>query len=107
MIKKNRRCFDDEFKARAVKMVVDGKRTAAEVARELNICYVSLLAWIKKHKATHMNLNHVCQCNMSMQAEQKRHLEDELLKTKAERDVYKSVVTSFSEAFKLKQGRLF
>ncbi len=45
--------YSDTFKAEAVKMVVDGSRPIAMVARELSINAGTLGNWVDKHRDTH------------------------------------------------------
>ncbi len=46
-----RRQFTDEFKAGAVRLVVDEGRTIAQVARELDLTPSSLALWVKHARA--------------------------------------------------------
>jgi transposase len=43
--------FSAEFKAEAVKMVIDGSRPIAQVARELNMNPGTLGNWVDRHRA--------------------------------------------------------
>jgi len=51
MEKRKKRNFDAEFKAGAVKLVKEGGKTPAEVARELDIVPSVLGGWIKRADA--------------------------------------------------------
>jgi len=46
-----RRNFTDEFKAGAVRLVLDEGRTAARVARDLDLTASALGGWVKQAKA--------------------------------------------------------
>ena len=46
-----RRQYDPEFRAGAVRIVLETRRPVAEVARELGICEGTLGNWVRKDKA--------------------------------------------------------
>jgi transposase len=48
-----RRKFTPEFKDEAVKMVLDGSRAIAEVAREIHINEGTLGSWVNKYRVAH------------------------------------------------------
>ena len=48
-----RRKFTPEFKDEAVKMVLDGSRAIAEVAREIHINKGTLGNWVNKYRVAH------------------------------------------------------
>jgi transposase len=48
-----RRKFTPEFKDEAVKMVLDGSRAIAEVAREIHINEGTLGNWVSKYRVAH------------------------------------------------------
>lgn len=45
--------FSDEFKAEAVKMVIDGPRPIAQVARELSMNAGTLGNWVDRYRDAH------------------------------------------------------
>ena len=49
--KRARRKFDDEFKAGAVRLVLDEGKTIAEVARDLDLTASALAGWVKQARA--------------------------------------------------------
>ena len=49
--KRARRQFTDEFKAGAVRLVLDDGKTIAEVARDLDLTPSSLAGWVKQARA--------------------------------------------------------
>ena len=49
--KRARRKFDDEFKAGAVRLVLDEGKTVAEVARDLDLTPSALAGWVKQARA--------------------------------------------------------
>ena len=46
--KRPRRSFTDEFKAGAVRLVIDEGRTAAQVARDLDLTPTALRHWVER-----------------------------------------------------------
>lgn len=50
---KNRRKFSPEYRDEAVKMVLDGPRPIAEVARELGLNPGTLGNWVAAHRKKH------------------------------------------------------
>jgi transposase len=46
-----RRQFDDEFKAQAVRLVLDEGKTVASVARDLDLTETALRDWVKRARA--------------------------------------------------------
>jgi len=46
MERRKRRAFTREFKAETVRLVVDGKRTVGEVARDLDLTESALRLWV-------------------------------------------------------------
>ncbi|MEV6868972.1 transposase [Streptosporangium subroseum] len=53
MPKHNQRRFTQEFKDEAVRMVLEGSRTVAEVAREFGIHDTTLGNWVRVYKHQH------------------------------------------------------
>jgi transposase len=49
-----RRNFTAEFKAEAVKMVIESSRPVAEVAREIQVNEGTLGSWVNKYRAEHV-----------------------------------------------------
>lgn len=48
--RRQRRSFTDEFKAEVVKRVLEGHRTAGQIARELDLTETAVRAWVKQHE---------------------------------------------------------
>jgi len=48
MERRKRRAFTKEFKAETVRLVVEGKRSSAEVARELDLTESALRQWVRQ-----------------------------------------------------------
>src|SRR5262249_49999776 len=49
--KRPRRSFTDEFKAGAVRLVLEEGKTVAEVARDLDLTASALASWVKQARA--------------------------------------------------------
>jgi len=52
-VSQRRRKFSPEFKDEAVKMVLDGSRPIAQVARELGIVEQTLRNWVNAYRKVH------------------------------------------------------
>jgi transposase len=52
-MREKRRKYSPEFKAEAVRLVVDTSRPIAEVAREIGVHDGTLGSWVNKHRAEH------------------------------------------------------
>jgi transposase len=50
-----RRQFDDEFKAQAVRLVVDEGKSVSSVARDLDLTETALREWVKRARADRTN----------------------------------------------------
>ena len=50
-----RRQFDDEFKAQAVRLVLDEGKTVGAVARDLDLTETALREWVKRAQADRTN----------------------------------------------------
>ncbi|MEO1171609.1 MAG: transposase [Myxococcota bacterium] len=50
MQKRKRRSFTDEFKAEAVRLVLDEGKTVSEVARDLDLTVSALRTWVNQAK---------------------------------------------------------
>jgi transposase len=50
-----RKSFSPEFKAEAVKMVIEGSRGVADVAREIHIGAETRRNWVNRYRAEHVD----------------------------------------------------
>ena len=50
-----RRQFDDDFKAQAVRLVLDEGKTVGAVARDLDLTETALREWVKRARANRTN----------------------------------------------------
>ena len=49
--RRSRRQFDDDFKAQAVRLVLDEGKTVGSVARDLDLTETALREWVKRARA--------------------------------------------------------
>ncbi len=53
--KRDRRSFSDEFKAGAVRLVLEENKTVAQVARDLDLTASALSGWVRQARADQTN----------------------------------------------------
>ena len=53
--RRSRRQFDDDFKAQAVRLVLDEGKTVGAVARDLDLTETALREWVKRARADRTN----------------------------------------------------
>ena len=53
MVKERRRSFSPEFRAEAVKMVIESSRPVAVVAREIGVNEGTLGNWVNRYRSEH------------------------------------------------------
>lgn len=94
--KKERRTFTKEFKEGAVRLVVEGGRKAAEVARDLGIHENRIYHW-KKQMADSGSDAFPGKGNLGKQDEEIRRLKRELEDIQEERDILKKALAIFSK----------
>jgi transposase len=91
-----RRKYPREFKLEAVRRVVQGPETAAEVARSLNLQPNMLYGWVrqfKKESADAFRGNG----NVTSQDEEMRKLRREVVQLREERDILKKATAFFAK----------
>jgi transposase len=95
-MEKSRRKFSREYKFEAVRRVVDGGETVAEVARAIGIQAQALHGWIRLFKA---ESNEAFRGNgkLTAQDEEIRRLRRELARTQEERDILKKATVFFAK----------
>jgi transposase len=93
--RRTRHRYDKEFKADAVRMVLEGKRSSAELARELGIDRSVLNRWIRELTESGDGAfpGHG---KLSPQDEEIRRLKRELERVTEERDILKKAMGVFS-----------
>lgn len=95
---KQKKQHDQEFKDRAVRLVLDKGKTASEVSRDLGISPNLLSIWkrnyLLKSKGITSNIVHD---DLDSAQKRIRELENELLIAKEERDILKKAVSFFAK----------
>jgi|SRR5712671_4447913 len=91
-----RRQYDKEFKREAVRLVVEGKRRASEVARDLGIGANLLHRWMKNLEEDRDGA-FPGKGKLTAEEEVVRRLEKELQETREERDILKKALAVFSQ----------
>lgn len=88
---KGRRRYSPEFKAEAVRMVIETDQTIASVARDLGVSHGALRIWVQKAEERGGDLQGVTPA----EREELLELRKEIRKLKQERDILKKSVAFF------------
>lgn len=89
-----RRSFTDEFKAGAVRLVLDGGKTVGQVARDLDLTATALAAWVKQARADRSN----GQTGLTTEErEELRRLRKENRELRIEREILKKAAAFFAK----------
>jgi transposase len=88
------RVFTDEFKAEAVKLVVEGGCSAKQAAERLGINHGTLLYWVKIHRR---NARRSGANQEQSLRERVRELERQLERVTVERDILKKAAVFFAK----------
>ena len=91
-----RRKLPREFKLEAVRRVVDGRETAAEVARSLDLQPTMLYGWVRQFKAESTDAFRG-NGNVTSQDEEVRKLRREVAQLREERDILKKATAFFAK----------
>jgi transposase len=91
-----RRKYDREFKEEAVKLVTEGGRQVAEVARSLGIHENMLRTWKRRHKEDPAG-SFPGKGHQKPQDEELRRLQKENANLKEEREILKKALAIFSK----------
>lgn len=92
----NRNSYSKEFKMNALKLVIDGGKKAAEVARDLGIHENRIYNWKKKYLEK-QDAAFTGQGKMNSKDEYIRKLEQENKRLKDERDILKKAAIFFAK----------
>ena len=92
--KRTRRKFSDEFKAGAVRLVLDEGQTVGAVARDLDLTESTLRAWVEQSRA---NRTHGRTGLTSTEREELQRLRKELRIAQEERDILKKATAFFAK----------
>jgi transposase len=95
---KERRRFSDEYKAEAVRLVIDSGKPAAQIARELGVNANVLYRWVAEER----DANAVGKTRGGVKAEQEEitRLRRELDRVRQERDFLKRAAAFFAKEHK-------
>ena len=93
--KKQRRNFTDDFKADAVKLVLEHGYNASEAARRLGIGQSNVSRWVREHRRQHETPS----SDQDLEAEVKR-LRQENKRLLMERDILKKAAAFFANESK-------
>lgn len=93
---KQRRKYPREFKIEAVRRVVDGRETAAEIARALDLEPTLLYGWVRQFKKEASEAFRG-NGNVTSQDEELRRLRRELARVTEERDILKKATAFFAK----------
>ena len=87
-MKRKQSIYSPEFKTQAISMVKDGKRPAAEVARDLEIKVNTLYTWLGSAAGT---------ATKTPDDSELKRLKKELAQVKLERDILKKAAAYFAK----------
>ena len=89
-----RRSFTDEFKAGAVRLVLDEGKAIAQVARDLDLTSTALALWVKQARA---DRSHGITGLTTEEREELRRLRKENRELRMERDILKKATAFFAK----------
>jgi transposase len=89
-----RRSFTDEFKAGAVRLVLDEGKTIAQVARDLDLTATALASWVKQARADRTNGKTGL---TTEEREELRQLRKDNRELRIERDILKKAAAFFAK----------
>ena len=89
-----RRSFTDEFKAGAVRLVLDEGKTVAQVARDLDLTASALRVWVERVRADRTNGRTGL---TSAEREELARLRKECRELRLERDILKKATAFFAK----------
>ena len=90
-----KRVFDKAFKHEAVRLVLEGGRTVAEVSRNLGICESVLHRWKRQYQEDPEH-SFPGKGRLKPMEEELRRLKRELADAREERDILKKAIAYFS-----------
>ena len=89
-----RRRFDDDFKAQAVRLVLDEGKTVAAAARDLDLTETALRDWVKRARA---DRTHGRTGLTTAEREELARLRKEVRELRTERDILKKAAAFFAK----------
>jgi transposase len=97
--KKQRRQYDVEFKHEAARLVLEGRRSYSEVARNLGVNRTQIANWVHLYKS-HGKAAFPGNGRLRPEDEENRQLRRDLSRVTEERDVLKKALAVFSRGSK-------
>ena len=91
--------YDKEFKLHAVKQVIEIGKSAAQVARELDIANQTLCKWVQKYKEN-QNEPFVRSDHLRSEDKEMKELEKQLRDLKKENEIQKKAMSIFAKDLK-------
>ena|SRR5256886_16560510 len=89
-----RRQFDDDFKAQAVRLVLDEGKTVGAVARDLDLTETALREWVKRAQADRTNGRTGL---TTTEREELARLRKEVRELRTEREILKKAAAFFAK----------
>jgi len=89
-----RRRFDDDFKAQAVRLVLDEGKSVGAVARDLDLTETALREWVKRAQADRTNGRTGL---TTAEREELAHLRKENRELRTEREILKKAAAFFAK----------
>lgn len=86
--------YSEEFRYEAVRLVLESKSSAAQVARDLGVNVWTLRDWVKAHRKTNES---VSSRRPETLEEENRRLKRELAVVKQEREILKKAAAYFAK----------
>lgn len=94
-----RKNYTKEFKVEAIKLALEGKKSQAEICRDLGIHPQMMSRWIRDFKTAQASAEAAFpgKGKLSPQDQQIKDLEEELRQVKMERDILKKATAYFAK----------
>src|SRR5256714_4350517 len=92
--RRQRRRFDDDFKAQAVRLVLDDGKTVSAVARDLDLTETALREWVKRARA---DRTHGRTGLTTAEREELARLRKENRELRTEREILKKAAAFFAK----------
>ncbi len=89
-----RRSFTDEFRAGAVRLVLEEEKTISQVARDLDLTESALRTWVERARA---DLTHGKTGLTTEEREELRRLRKEVRQLRMEREILKKAAAFFAK----------
>ena len=89
-----RRQYADDFKAQAVRLVLDERQTVAAVARDLDLTETALREWVKRART---ELTHGRSRLTSLERDELARLRKEVRELRSERDIQINAAAFFAK----------